>query len=83
MENESKELLEYELLGKHVLNRLFELYTDRSYNKDMVLMPANYRSTMNWERKVLDYIGGMMDEYAINQYEKYFGKLDNKGIYFK
>lgn len=75
------DIIEYEQLGKHVLTKLFELYTDRSYNRDMVLMPANYRSKQLWERKVLDYLGGMMDVYAIQQYEKYFGKLKGKGIY--
>ena len=49
----------------------------------MVLLPANYRDTAMWERKTQDYIGGMMDIYAIQQYEKYFGKLEGKGIYLK
>ncbi|OIN60585.1 deoxyguanosinetriphosphate triphosphohydrolase family protein [Arsenicibacter rosenii] len=77
------EIIEYEQLGSHVLTRLYELYTDKDYNKDMVLLPANYRIQHLWERKVQDYIGGMMDIYAIQQYEKYFGKLDGKGIYLK
>ena len=77
------EIIEYEQLGRQILTKLFELYTDRSYNKEMVLLPANYRDTQNWNRKVQDYIGGMMDIYAIQQYEKYFGKLDSKGIYLK
>lgn len=76
-------IIEYEQLGKHVLTKLYELYTDKSYNRDMVLLPANYRVVEKWERKVQDYLGGMMDIYAVQQYEKYFGKLDNKGIYFK
>lgn len=77
------DIIEYEQLGNHVLTRLYEIYNDKEYNRDMVLLPANYRDTTNWERRILDYIGGMMDIYAIQQYEKYFGKLDNKGIYFK
>lgn len=77
------EIIEYEQLGRHVLTRLYELYTDKSYNRDMVLLPANYRHPPKWERKVQDYIGGMMDIYAIQQYEKYFGKLEGKGIYLK
>jgi len=77
------DIIEYEQLGKHVLTKLFELYTDEDYNKDLKLLPANYRSIENWDRRVLDYIGGMMDIYAIQQYEKYFGKLDDKGLYFK
>ena len=77
------DIIEYEQLGKHVLTKLYELYTDKDYNREMVLLPAYYRNPEIWERKVQDYIGGMMDIYAIHQYEKYFGKLDNKGIYFK
>jgi dGTPase len=77
------DIIEYEQLGKHVLTRLYELYDDRTYNKNMVLLPANYRGVTNWERNVQDYIGGMMDIYAIQQYEKYFGSLTNKGIYLK
>lgn len=77
------DIIEYEQLGKHVLTKLYKLYTDKKYNRDMVLLPANYRNIKNWNRRVQDYIGGMMDIYAIQQYEKYFGKLNNKGIYFK
>lgn len=75
------DIIEYEQMGKHILTKLYDLYTDKSYNRDMVLLPANYRNIDKWERKVQDYIGGMMDIYAIQQYEKYFGKLDGKGIY--
>lgn len=77
------DIIEYEQLGKHVLTKLFELYSDRDFNKNMVLMPANYRAEDIWTRKILDYVGGMMDIYAIQQYEKYFGKLEGKGLYFK
>ena len=77
------DIIEYEQLGKHVLTKLFELYSDKEFNKNLVLLPANYRIEDNWTRMVLDYIGGMMDIFAIQQYEKYFGKLDGKGLYFK
>ncbi|OMQ11285.1 deoxyguanosinetriphosphate triphosphohydrolase family protein [[Flexibacter] sp. ATCC 35103] len=77
------DIIEYEQLGKHVLTKLYNLYMDQDYNKDMVLLPANYRNPTNWNRKVQDYIGGMMDIYAIQQYEKYFGRLEGKGIYLK
>lgn len=77
------DIIEYEQLGKHVLTSLYKMYMDKDYNRDMVLLPANYRFHQSWERKVQDYIGGMMDIYAIQQYEKYFGSLEGKGIYFK
>ncbi len=77
------DIIEYEQLGKHILTKLYELFTDKEYNRDMVLLPGNYRDPETWERKVQDYIGGMMDIFAIQQYEKYFGKLESKGIYLK
>ena len=77
------DIIEYEQLGKHVLTKLYELYTDKKYNRDMVLLPGNYRIPSKWNRKVQDYIGGMMDIYAIQQYEKYYGNLEGRGIYFK
>ncbi|MBA0882940.1 deoxyguanosinetriphosphate triphosphohydrolase family protein [Flavobacterium undicola] len=76
-------IIEYENLGKHILQNLFEMYMDKSYNKSLILLPADYRDEDNWERTVLDYIGGMMDIFAIQQYEKYFGKLKDTGIYKK
>ncbi|WP_420150237.1 deoxyguanosinetriphosphate triphosphohydrolase family protein [Spirosoma sp.] len=75
------EIIEYELIGKHVLTNLYTVYMDNTFNKDLVLLPAEYRDTDDWERTVIDYIGGMMDSYAISQYEKYFGKLKDTGIY--
>lgn len=79
------EIIEYELVGKHVLKNLYDVYMDESFNKDLVLLPAEYRDPNpdNREKTVIDYIGGMMDSYAIFQYEKYFGNLKNHGIYKK
>jgi dGTPase len=74
-------IVEYENLGKHILMSLYEMYMDYSYNKNLILLPAEYRDEEHWERTVLDYIGGMMDIFAIQQYEKYFGKLKDTGIY--
>jgi dGTPase len=75
------EIIEYELVGKHVLTSLYTVYMDKSFNKELSLLPAEFREISNWERTVIDYIGGMMDGYAIVQYEKYFGKLKDTGIY--
>ncbi|AQX01820.1 deoxyguanosinetriphosphate triphosphohydrolase family protein [Elizabethkingia anophelis] len=78
------DIIEYEQLGKHILTKLYTIYDDDEFNEGMVLLPVNYRtSSNNKTRLILDYIGGMTDLYAISQYEKYFGKLENKGIYFK
>ncbi|KAA5531888.1 deoxyguanosinetriphosphate triphosphohydrolase family protein [Paenimyroides baculatum] len=77
------DIVEYEQLGNHILTRLFELYADEQYNKDLLLLPANYRSIDNSNAMIIDYLGGMTDFFAIQQYEKYFGALKDKGIYFK
>lgn len=77
------DIIEYEQLGKHILNKLFQLYSDETFNKDLVLLPANYRFMEYKNRNILDYLGGMTDIYAIQQYEKYYGSLNNKGLYFK
>lgn len=78
------DIIEYEQLGKHVLTKLYNMYIDSEFNKNMVLLPVNYRGSGEINtRLILDYIGGMTDLYAISQYEKYFGKLLDKGIYFK
>jgi len=77
------DIIEYEQLGKHILTKLYEVYNDPDFNENMVLLPVNYRGKNERARLTLDYIGGMTDLYAISQYEKYFGKLADKGIYFK
>lgn len=78
------DIIQYEQLGKHILTKLYEMYNDDDFNEGMVLLPVNYRAVSeNKSRFILDYIGGMTDLYAISQYEKYFGKIKDKGIYFK
>jgi len=77
------DIIEYEQLGRHILNKLFDLYSDDEFNKKLVLLPANYRFPEDKDTMILDYLGGMTDSYAIQQYEKYFGKLKDKGLYFK
>lgn len=77
------DIIEYEQLGKYVLTKLYTLYNDEEFNRDLVLLPANYRSMKNKTSMILDYLGGMTDNYAIQQYEKYYGSLKDKGIYFK
>lgn len=67
------DIIRYEQLGKKVLSGLYEVLTDEKFNKDLVLLPADYRDKSDKERTILDYIGGMMDSYAIDQYKVYFG----------
>ena len=77
----NSDVIEYEYLGKRILEGLYNMYMDTSFNKNLVLLPAEFRDPENWERTVLDYLGGMMDSYAISQYEKYYGKLSGIGLY--
>lgn len=80
---QSNSIMLYEKLGTNVLSGLFKVYTDNEYNKNGMLLPIEYRwtesSTKSIHRNVLDYLSGMMDEYAIRQYALYFGqsKVDN------
>lgn len=78
-----KKLYEYEKMGEKVIRGLYEVLTDKSYNKDQKLLPPEYRTKSDKNRTVLDYIGGMMDSYAIDSYKKYFGKNSLDGLYYK
>nr|WP_032527985.1 dNTP triphosphohydrolase [Streptococcus mutans] len=74
----SDNIILYENMGTKVLKGLYEMYTDESYNRKGFLLPIEYRwndgDKTDKEQKVLDYIGGMMDTYAIDTYKKHFGK---------
>ena len=75
------DVMRYERMGENVIRGLFAVYMDKSFNKDMVLLPANYRVKEKWERKVKDYISGMMDSFALEQFEKYYGEGSSKKLY--
>ncbi|MCW1059635.1 dNTP triphosphohydrolase [Streptococcus anginosus] len=74
----SDNIILYENMGTKVLKGLYEMYTDESYNRKGLLLPIEYRwndgNETDKKQKVLDYIGGMMDTYAIDTYKKHFGK---------
>lgn len=74
-------IIQYELLGKKVLKGLWDVYTDTDFNKDLLLLPAEYRNDGDDKRTILDYIGGMQDNYAIEQYKKYFGSSSIESLY--
>ena len=79
----------YEQKGENVIKKLYEVYMDRDFNKDMRLLPAEYRyqtkkdleDLNNWEESVIDYISGMMDEYAIAKYKEFFGENSLNTLY--
>ncbi|WP_314482369.1 dGTP triphosphohydrolase [Streptococcus cristatus] len=75
----SDNIMLYERVGTKILTKLFKLFMNDEYNKNGMLMPVEYRwnGEDNKEvkaRKVLDYISGMMDTYAIEVYMKHFGE---------
>lgn len=75
----SDNIMLYEKVGTKVLTRLFDLFMNDEYNENGMLMPVEYRWDTNTSkkektRKVLDYISGMMDTYAIEVYTKHFGE---------
>lgn len=74
----------YEKMGEKVIRGLFDMYSDTSFNKDNLLLPVEYRSTTNddsFKRSVIDYISGMMDTFAVNEYKKYYGRESLDKIY--
>ncbi len=49
-----------------------------------MLLPPELRAINDCKtRLVTDYISGMMDSYAAQEYEKYFGKGSADKLYFK
>ncbi|MFW3441656.1 deoxyguanosinetriphosphate triphosphohydrolase family protein [Aliarcobacter butzleri] len=79
-----KDIQHYEKKGEKIIKGLYEVYTDTTYNKNNILLPAEYRKRSDkQERLVIDYISGMMDSFAEQEYIKYFGKSDVEKLYFK
>lgn len=72
----------YESMGEKVIRGLYAAYTDTSFNKNKMLLPVEYRSDDD-ERSVADYIAGMMDTYAIQQYKEIYGKDSLENLYSK
>lgn len=79
-----KDVQHYEKKGEKIIRGLYEVYTDKTYNKNNILLPAEYRKRSDLqERLVIDYISGMMDYFAEQEYIKYFGKSEIEKLYFK
>lgn len=70
-----KDIQLYETRGKKVIRGLFEVYTDDKFNNQNLLLPAELRQRKDHKiRLVVDHISGMMDAFAVQEYETYFGK---------
>lgn len=79
-----KDVQHYEKKGEKIIRGLYEVYSDTSYNKGNILLPAEVRNLeCDQRRLVIDYISGMMDSYAEQEYIKYFGKSSLEKLYFK
>jgi predicted deoxyguanosinetriphosphate triphosphohydrolase len=78
-----KDIQLYERRGEQIIRGLFEVYSDTKYNKDNILLPPELRSLNDCKtRLVTDYVSGMMDSYAAQEYQKYFGKASADKLYF-
>lgn len=68
----------YEQRGEKVLKGLYEVYMDEDLNKGLRLLPAEYRlysdDPKKKRRNIIDFISGMMDQFAFKEYSKYYGK---------
>ena len=77
-----KDVQLYEKKGEKVIKGLFEVYLDDAFNKDNILLPPELRNIKEPKvRLVTDYISGMMDNYAIQEYEKYFGLHSSEKLF--
>jgi len=74
----------YEKMGNKVISGLYNVYADDSFNKDGILLPVEYRNIdndRNFKRSIIDYISGMMDSFAIDEYKKYYGSHSLDALY--
>jgi len=73
----------YELKGAKIIEGLFNVYTDTKFNNNRLLFPPEFRVNENEpiERIAADYISGMMDSFAEQQYVKYYGKGALEALY--
>ncbi len=80
----------YEKQGERIIRGLFEVYTNSKFNKGSLLLPPELSSISQKgdpneinKRIVIDYIAGMMDSFAIQEYKKYFGSSSLDLVYDK
>ena len=62
----SKQLVEENQKAKHIIEHLFEYYSRHPWEMTVV------SDKNDLERSVTDYIAGMTDTFALNEYEKHF-----------
>lgn len=66
----------YEKRGEIVIQSLHNLFSDQGINKDGKLLPPDFRPNDNYSllQGSIDYISGMMDTFAISEFERLFNK---------
>lgn len=65
----------YEEKGEIILRGLYDVLSDNNVNRDGKLLPPDYRPKDDYslQQGCIDYLAGMMDTFAISQYQEYFG----------
>jgi dGTPase len=77
-----RHIQEYEIRGEKIIRGLFEVYSDKQFNKDFKLLPPELRVQKNHRNRIVcDYISGMMDPFAVQEYIKYFGKSKSDSLF--
>ena len=73
----------YTLYITDSIKGLFQVYTDSVFNKNGILFPAELRNNPvdSIERVAADYISGMMDSFAEQQYKRYYGQSALDALY--
>jgi dGTPase len=75
----------YERRGETIIRGLYTVYTDENFNKGLMLLPPEYRHGQDNEtvrkRSITDYIAGMMDGFAEQEYKRYFGSSSLDRLY--
>lgn len=83
--NRKNTIQRYEKMGGIIIEGLYDVLTNSTFNKDGAFLPVEYR--MNFknspEKTVIDYISGMMDSYAISCYKDFYGSKRLEEIYSK
>ncbi|MBW7476384.1 dNTP triphosphohydrolase [Paenibacillus oenotherae] len=77
--NRRPSVLIYERKGEKVLRGLYEVYTDERLNPQLMLLPPEYRvyaTDGERRRNVVDFISGMMDHFAMQEYGNYYGRSE-------
>ena len=72
----------YEIRGEKIIRGLFSALCDEEFNPNNILLPAELRG-LNYpkQRLVADYIAGMMDAFAAQEYERFFGSGALQALY--